>query len=141
MGDVGSGFLGYVFAVLAIIAEKGSSVSVIIWLMLLGVFIADATITLLRRMAQGEKLSQPHRTHVYQLAVQAGYSHQQVTLMVLFINILLGIAAAVAIQYHGYLLWIALGIFVLLILLHVTLYARFTNVEKSTYKGKGTMDQ
>ncbi|HHW61071.1 MAG TPA: glycosyltransferase family 4 protein, partial [Syntrophomonadaceae bacterium] len=98
MGDVGSGFLGYVFAVLAIIAEKGSSVSVIIWLMLLGVFIADATITLLRRMAQGEKLSQPHRTHVYQLAVQAGYSHQQVTLMVLFINILLGIAAAVAIQ-------------------------------------------
>ena len=100
MGDVGSGFLGYVFAVLAIVSEKSFSVPLIIWLMLLGVFVTDATITLFKRLARGEKLSQPHRTHVYQLAVQAGYSHKQVTLVVLFINIMLGIAAAGAVQYR-----------------------------------------
>jgi Fuc2NAc and GlcNAc transferase len=127
MGDVGSGFLGYIFAVLAIISEKSSSIPLIVWLMLLGVFITDATITLFRRMARGEKLSQPHRTHVYQLAVQAGYSHKQVTLVLLFINILLGMAAIAAVQYRGYLLWIALGTFILLTMMHFLLAHRFSS--------------
>ncbi len=126
MGDVGSGFLGYVFAVLAVISDKSSSVPLIIWLVLLGVFIADATITLFRRMVRGEKLSQPHRTHVYQLAVQAGYSHKQVTLAVLFINIMLGMAAIGAVQYRGYLLWTVLGTFILLTILHFLLAYRFS---------------
>ncbi|ABI68054.1 MraY family glycosyltransferase [Syntrophomonas wolfei] len=127
MGDVGSGFLGYVFAVLAIVSEKSFSVPLIVWLMLLGVFITDATITLFKRLARGEKLSQPHKTHVYQLAVQAGYSHKQVTLAVLFINILLGAAAAGAIQYRGYLLWIILGAFILLTMVHFMLAHRFSS--------------
>ena len=134
MGDVGSGFLGYVFAVLAIISDKSSSVPLIIWLMLLGVFIADATITLFRRMARGEKLSQPHRTHVYQLAVQAGYSHKQVTLVVLFINIMLGMAAIAAIQYRGYLLWIVLGVFILLTMVHFLLAHRFSARQTADYE-------
>lgn len=127
MGDVGSGFLGYIFAVLAIISEKSSSILLIVWLMLLGVFITDATITLFRRMARGKKLSQPHRTHVYQLAVQAGYSHKQVTLVLLFINILLGMAAIAAVQYRGYLLWIALGAFMLLTMVYFILAHRFSS--------------
>ncbi len=141
MGDVGSGFLGYVFAVLAIISDKSSSVPVIIWLMLLGVFIADATITLFRRMARGEKLSQPHRTHVYQLAVQAGYSHKQVTLVVLFINIMLGMAAVGAIQYRGYLLWIVLAAFILLTMVHFLLAHRFSSKLTADYEaGRPVLD-
>jgi len=134
MGDVGSGFLGYVFAVLAIISEKSSSIPLIIWLLLLWVFITDATITLFKRLARGEKLSQPHRTHVYQLAVQVGYSHKQVTLAVLFINIWAGITAIAAIKYQIYLLWIILGAFILLTVLHFLLAYRFNAILKANYE-------
>lgn len=136
MGDVGSGFLGYVFAVLAIVSEKSSSVPLIIWLLLLGVFITDATITLFKRLARGEKLSQPHRNHVYQLAVQAGYSHKQITLVVLCINILLGIVAVAAVQYRGYLLWIVLGAFILLTMVHFLLAHRFSSKLIADYEGE-----
>lgn len=134
MGDVGSGFLGYVFAVLAIVTEKSFSVPLIVWLMLLGVFITDASITLFKRLARGEKLSQPHKTHVYQLAVQAGYSHKQVTLVLLFINILLGMAAIAAVQYRVYFLWIALGTFILLTVVHFMLAHRFSSRLTADYE-------
>jgi Fuc2NAc and GlcNAc transferase len=134
MGDVGSGFLGYIFAVLAMVSDKSSSVPLIIWLMLLGVFIADATITLFKRLVRGEKLSQPHRIHVYQLAIQAGYSHKQVTMTVLCINILLGMAAIAAVQYRGYLLWIVLGTFILLTVLHFLLAHRFRSKLTADYQ-------
>ena len=136
MGDVGSGFLGYVFAVLALISEKNASFPLIVWLLLLGVFITDATITLFKRLGRGEKLSQAHRTHVYQLAVQAGYSHKRVTLMVLFINIMLGIAAAAAILYRGYLLWIVVGAFIFLTMLHFLLAHRFNSRLNADYEGR-----
>lgn len=136
MGDVGSGFLGYVFAVLAIASEKSSSIPFIVWLMLLSVFITDATITLFKRMAKGEKVSQPHRTHVYQLAVQVGYSHKQVTLAVLFINIWAGITAIAAIEYQAYLLWIILGNFTLLTVLHFLLAYRFDAILKANYEAE-----
>jgi|LSQX01.3.fsa_nt_gb Fuc2NAc and GlcNAc transferase len=121
MGDVGSGFLGFVFAVLAIWSENSGAVPLLIWLLLLGVFIIDATVTLIKRMAGGEKLYEAHRSHVYQLAVQAGYSHKQVTLTVLLINIMLGIVAAVALYYYDYLLLITLVVLAVLIVAHLLL--------------------
>lgn len=125
MGDVGSAFLGYIFAVMAIWSENTGAVSLIIWIMLLGVFVIDATLTLIKRVARGEKWYEAHRSHVYQLAVQAGYSHKQVTISVLFLNLLLGIVAIVAMRYQEYLLWIGVGEAVLLTLLHIVLGRRF----------------
>jgi len=121
MGDVGSGFLGFVFAVLAIWSENSGAVPLLIWLLLLGVFIVDATVTLVKRMAGGEKLYEAHRSHVYQLAVQAGYSHKQVTLTVLLINIMLGIVAAVALYYYNYMLLITLVTMAVLVVAHLLL--------------------
>jgi len=121
MGDVGSGFLGFVFAVLAIWSEKSGAVPLLIWLFLLSVFIVDATVTLVKRMIRGEKLYKAHRSHVYQLAVQAGYNHKQVTLTVLLINIMLGIVAAVALDYYDYLQLIMLIMFSVLIVAHLLL--------------------
>ncbi|MDD4802798.1 MAG: glycosyltransferase family 4 protein [Syntrophomonas sp.] len=86
MGDAGSGFLGYFFACLAIASENTGAMPFIIWILLLGVFVIDATCTLFLRVSQGNKCYEAHRSHVYQLAVQAGYSHKQVTLTVLAIN-------------------------------------------------------
>ena len=96
MGDVGSGFLGFTFGVLAVASENSGALPLLVWVLLLGVFVVDATATLLRRIRRGERWTEAHRTHAYQLAVQAGRSHKQVTLAVLGINIVLGVCAMAA---------------------------------------------
>lgn len=128
MGDVGSGFLGFVFAVLAIASEKSGSVPFIIWIMLLGVFVVDATVTLVRRLYKREKLSEAHRSHVYQLAIQCGYSHRQVTLTVLFINMGLASFALAAFYWRSWMLGISLGVALILVVVHIMLYRLFSTV-------------
>lgn len=96
MGDVGSGFLGFTFGALAVASENSGALPLLVWVLLLGVFVVDATATLLRRIRRGERWTEAHRTHAYQLAVQAGWTHKQVTLAVLGINLILGLLAAAA---------------------------------------------
>ncbi|MEW6682145.1 MAG: glycosyltransferase family 4 protein [Nitrospirota bacterium] len=93
MGDVGSGLLGYAFGVLALASERAGTVPLIVWIILLGVFIVDATATLIFRVMKGERWYEAHRSHAYQRAVQAGYSHRTVTLAVLGLNAVLALAA------------------------------------------------
>ena len=125
MGDVGSGFLGFVFAVMAMWTEISGVLPFIIWMILLGVFIIDATVTLIKRSARGERLYEAHRSHVYQLAVQAGYSHKQVTCTVLLINVLLGLISISALKHIDLLLDISIGVAVMLIIAHTILSHRF----------------
>lgn len=99
MGDSGSGLLGFTFAVIAVASENIQGLPLLIWVLLLGVFVVDATATLLRRIRQGECWYKPHRSHAYQLAVQGGYSHKQVTLAVLWVNVGLAILAFVSLQW------------------------------------------
>lgn len=87
MGDVGSGSLGFFFAVLALSSERSETLPLFVWLLLLSPFLADATFTLIRRRLQGKKWYMGHRTHAYQQAVQRGYSHAQVTFSVLLIDL------------------------------------------------------
>ena len=89
MGDVGSGFLGVIFFVYAIEGERTGSAPALVWAVLLAPFVIDATLTLLRRMKRKEKLFQAHRSHVYQLAMRKGYSHQVVTLSFLVLDVAL----------------------------------------------------
>jgi len=89
MGDAGSGFLGFSFAVLAIWSENTHGPSVILWGILAMVFVFDATVTLIRRALRHEALAKPHRSHAYQRLVQAGKSHAVVTGVVLALNLLL----------------------------------------------------
>lgn len=88
MGDVGSGFLGFVLAALALrTAIFSQDLPLVCWLILPGVFVADATITLLRRMARREKWYDAHRSHAYQHAAAFYGSHRPVTLVVTAINL------------------------------------------------------
>lgn len=96
MGDVGSGMLGYLFAVLAIASENSGAVPLLLWVLLLGAFIFDATVTLCRRIAHGERWYHAHHSHAYQRMVQAGRSHAQVSSMILLINLALAVLAIVA---------------------------------------------
>jgi len=80
MGDCGSGFLGFLFGATVLAGYQRGSIPLSAGLMLLIVFLSDSTLTLLRRVAAGERWYQPHRTHAYQLATQLGASHRQVTI-------------------------------------------------------------
>lgn len=86
LGDVGSGFLGYAFAVIALASEVGGGPPLLAWLLLLAVFVFDATATLLRRVRRRERWFAAHRTHAYQRLVQAGMSHAAVALAVAATN-------------------------------------------------------
>ncbi|MGI9302779.1 MAG: MraY family glycosyltransferase, partial [Gammaproteobacteria bacterium] len=87
MGDVGSGFLGFVLGVLAAFTVLQELMPVWSWLILLAVFLVDATFTLLRRMTAGARWYEAHRTHADQYAALRWRSHQRVTLAVIAINL------------------------------------------------------
>jgi Fuc2NAc and GlcNAc transferase len=87
MGDAGSGFLGFLLGGLALQAAWKVPESFWSWMILLGVFIVDATWTLIRRFARGDKVSQAHRSHAYQYASRRFASHKVVTYGVTVINV------------------------------------------------------
>lgn len=90
MGDVGSGFLGFMFAAAAVASQDARVLPAPVWLILVAPFFVDATVTLVRRMARGERWTSAHRLHAYQRAVQGGCSHLQVTAVVLGLDLGLG---------------------------------------------------
>jgi len=98
MGDAGSGFLGITLGVLSLQAAWNSPQFLWVWLILLGVFIVDATFTLIRRLLRGDKVYEAHRSHGYQFASRQFGRHLPVTLAIVFINLfwLLPIALGVA---------------------------------------------
>ena len=113
MGDVGSYFIGFTFGVLVLVGEQTGSVPMLVWTVLLAIFVWDATLTLARRAATGEKWYAAHRSHAYQRLVQLGMSHRQVAIGFLLINVcLLWPLAYLALQ-SGKLLFIIAGLVLL----------------------------
>ncbi len=74
LGDVGSQFCGFVLAVLGVAASRFGAVEMSFLLvpMLLSGVLFDVAFTLLRRAAMGERITQPHRGHLYQVAQRSG---------------------------------------------------------------------
>lgn len=101
MGDVGSQFAGFVLAVLAVAAAgfDGSQVSFLVVPLLLNGLLWDAAFTLARRALAGERVSEAHRSHLYQVAQRSGVP-----------------VRAVALAHAGFALWGAAlaGLFLLL---------------------------
>jgi UDP-N-acetylmuramyl pentapeptide phosphotransferase/UDP-N-acetylglucosamine-1-phosphate transferase len=64
-------------------------------------YVADATITLLRRMARGEPITQAHRSHFYQLATTRGYSVMGVVRRVFGANVVLVWLAVVTVLFDS----------------------------------------
>ncbi len=89
MGDVGSTLLGYNIAVFTIYYTNQESLNLWIWIVLFGLFWFDATLTLIRRKLNGEKLSQAHKKHGYQRLTQIGWSHDKVVMWSVLVNIML----------------------------------------------------
>jgi Fuc2NAc and GlcNAc transferase len=104
MGDVGSTLLGFNVAILAIWYQNAGEASILSFLILAAAFWFDATITLLRRWGNKEKLSEAHRKHAYQRLVQSGLSHKQVTLGLCVFNLGLLVLAFLSLEYQRYVL-------------------------------------
>jgi len=86
MGDVGSAFLGILIASLSLITANNGSIDFIIWIILLAVFISDATYTLLVRLFNGERIYEAHKSHTYQ-HLSCQYGHKKVTMSIIAINL------------------------------------------------------
>lgn len=87
IGDVGSGFIGVMIGAFSIQAAHASPQLGWSWVILMGVFIVDATVTLIRRALRHERLYIAHRSHAYQhVAIRVG-RHAPVSLGVGVINL------------------------------------------------------
>lgn len=107
LGDAGSGYLGYTLGVMALLSARSTAVPLTTWLILAGVFIVDATVTLIRRGLRGEKVYEAHRSHAYQHLARRWGRHDRVSAAVVLINVLwLGPLAfwSVEIPEQGFLL-------------------------------------
>ncbi|MGZ5217811.1 MAG: glycosyl transferase, partial [Caldimonas sp.] len=98
MGDAGSGFLGCMVATLALWSSHTASHLFWSWFILGGAFMVDATTTLVRRVARGERFNEAHRSHAYQYAARKWGSHKTVAIAFVAITAfwLFPIAVAVA---------------------------------------------
>ena len=92
LGDVGSLPIGLLLGWLLVVLAGAGHFAAALLLPLY--YLADATITLLRRLANGEPIWQAHRSHFYQRAMDGGFSIYQVVGRVFLLNIaLIGLAA------------------------------------------------
>jgi Fuc2NAc and GlcNAc transferase len=109
MGDVGSGYLGFLIAVLAVACARHNPVALFVWVILGGVFFIDASITFVRRLSRGEAVHVAHRSHAYQWLARRWASHRRVTLLVLVVNVAwLMPAAYLAVRHPRYAGWVTL---------------------------------
>ncbi|RLE28095.1 MAG: hypothetical protein DRJ61_16835 [Acidobacteria bacterium] len=84
MGDVGSLFLGFLFAALPLAAPRDAvGPAVFVAGMALWFLLADGVFTLVRRLVRRERVWQAHRSHLYQRLVQSGCSHARVAVVVM----------------------------------------------------------
>ena len=86
LGDVGSLPIGLLLGWLLVVLAGGHFTAA---LLLPLYYLADATITLLRRLVRGERIQEAHRTHFYQRATDNGYSVMQIVSRVFLTNIAL----------------------------------------------------
>ena len=111
LGDVGSLTLGVVFALLALHGVAKYQIPVSAFLLLYGVFLFDATVTLGRRCLTGERWWEAHATHFYQRAVRSGVGHARVSTLALLGSGCLAVLGTLDMLEVGpRMLWFSLGL-------------------------------
>ncbi len=95
LGDVGSLPIGLLVGWLLVLVASAGHLAAAVLLPLY--FIADATVTMLRRLRAGERLWEAHRTHFYQRASDNGFSTMQIVARVFAVNVVLVALAVVSV--------------------------------------------
>lgn len=102
LGDVGSGTLGFLLAVLPLLAPPDRrSDAVLATALGLTLFLLDPVETLSRRWLRGERLGASHRDHSYQKFLAPGDPHGQVTLSLVAAGLGLSIVGALTYRFRG----------------------------------------
>jgi UDP-GlcNAc:undecaprenyl-phosphate/decaprenyl-phosphate GlcNAc-1-phosphate transferase len=135
MGDVGSQFCGFMVAVLGVVASRfdGASLSFMLVPMLLSGVLFDVGFTLVRRFLAGERVTQPHRGHLYQVAQRSGVPAAAVTLVHWGFAMFGGLCCVVFLGVSGHLKLMALLMVLppqLVWMGFVIWYARRKNLER-----------
>jgi len=87
MGDSGSGFYGYTFAVLILASVASGHLSLWTWIILLAYFLGDTTTTLMIRLATVPNPLGTHRSHAYQNLARVWNDHRRMTLSALALQL------------------------------------------------------
>lgn len=87
LGDSGSAFLGVFIGLLMLWSQLLDGPSIAVWLILLGVFVVDASYTLLVRFSTGQAWHEGHRLHAYQILNSRWRSHGRTLGAVMAMNI------------------------------------------------------
>jgi Fuc2NAc and GlcNAc transferase len=104
MGDAGSNSLALVIFAIALATVAADMLAYEPWLILPAVFVTDASVTLLRRLARGERPWQAHRRHAYQQLSRL-WGHQRVTLIYCAVTALWAWPLALAAQHVHAFAW------------------------------------
>ncbi len=115
MGDVASVPLGFIFASLAVYGMKAEILSLSASILIMSVFIIDATLTLLARVFRGERWYTAHAQHVYQRLIAEGWSHRQVLMVYQAINVILVLPAIVLAEIFPQYAMVTVGLTLLLL--------------------------
>jgi UDP-N-acetylmuramyl pentapeptide phosphotransferase/UDP-N-acetylglucosamine-1-phosphate transferase len=99
LGDVGSLPIGLIFAWLLVLLAGNGHLAAAVILPLY--YLADATLTLLRRIRNREPFWLPHRTHYYQLATTRGFSVPEIVGRVFLVNLALVAFAVLTVLWPG----------------------------------------
>ena len=95
MGDVASVPLGFIFAAFSDYGLQTGAFGLYVVVLVMAVFIIDATMTLLTRVIRGEQWYTAHAQHVYQRLIVQGWSHRRVLVVYQVINLAVVLPAIV----------------------------------------------
>ncbi|MCR4411156.1 MAG: glycosyltransferase family 4 protein [Thermoguttaceae bacterium] len=112
LGDVGSVFLGYSFALMPLVALRSPTLapaSILLAALPVWPFAFDAAFTFGRRLLRGEKVWAAHRTHLFQRLLVAGRSHRFVLLLYAGLAMLGGVMAVLCVRWPTPATWAALA--------------------------------
>lgn len=112
MGDSGSVPLGFLAAALGLIGWQGGVWPFWFPALVFSPFIVDATVTLLKRYLNGERVTQAHKTHYYQRTLRMGLGHRGTALASYVLMAAVGASALAARDWSGAAVALLLGFWV-----------------------------
>jgi Fuc2NAc and GlcNAc transferase len=115
MGDVASVPLGFIFAAFIVYGLQTGSLSLASSILVMAVFIVDATMTLLKRVFRGERWYTAHAQHVYQRLIAQGWTHHRVLLVYQIVNVIWVLPAIVLVEMYPEYAMVTVALCVLLL--------------------------
>ncbi len=128
LGDNGSIPLGFLAGALSCLGIQRGDLDIGAALLIFSPFIVDATVTLFRRLWNGQKVWQAHREHYYQRLVLLGWGQKKTVLFEYVLMLLCGGSAMLYVQLGGSWREMILGLW---IVFYASLIASIHIIEKS----------